>query len=881
MRKSYLWVWLIALMLPFVGYSQNLSDTITQIQYFYNTDPGVGIAGNGGIENVTATDSLEQTFNWTLPGSLTEGIHTLFVRAKDQEGRWSIAMRRSFLITTPPADIEITKLQYFFNTDPGVGVAGNGAIIDVGPADTLDTNLAISLPGSLTEGLHTLFVRVRDQHGRWSIINRRSFLIVTPPDDVEITKLQYFFDADSGFVASSNGEIIDVGPTDTLDQSFVFNMPSYLGEGLHTLFVRVRDQHGRWSIVNRRSFLIVTPPDDLDVTKLQWFVDSDPGVGIAGNGAVVDVGPTDTLEQTFAFNLPTLTEGIHTLFVRVRDQYGRWSIVNRRTFLVVKPVDNMLITHLEYYYNNDPGVGNGNPIDVVDSDTIDQVYDMEVPCLPTGQNFLYVRVRDQHGRWSIIVRDTLDVTSGIAAATVSPAGPLSICPGESVMLSFDSLPGIDYVWRKDGVDLPNDTNSTLVVTTAGDYSVKSTCNGVFTTSNEVTVSELPVVTYYADADGDGYGDAAVDSTDCTQPAGYVQNSTDCDDTNSSINPGATESCNGIDDDCDGSIDEGVQTTYYADGDVDGYGDPAVDSTDCTQPAGYVSNNTDCDDGDANEFPGQIWYIDADGDGYGGSSTTACERPADGYLLSELTGTGTDDCNDGDASINPAASETCNGIDDDCNSLIDDGLPFTTWYHDADGDGYGDPGDSQSTCDGAPSGYIADNTDCNDADANEYPGQTWYLDADGDGYGVGTSTTGCARPADHYTLAELTSTTGDCDDTNSSINPAATESCNGVDDDCDTQIDEGVKNTYYADADGDGYGDASDSLEDCAPPSGYVADNTDCDDGNAAINPGASEACNGIDDDCNSLVDDGLPFVDYYQDADGDGYGNAAVDSKHL
>jgi len=115
-----------------------------------------------------------------------------------------------------------------------------------------------------------------------------------------------------------------------------------------------------------------------------------------------------------------------------------------------------------------------------------------------------------------------------------------------------------------------------------------------------TTGEL--CTWYADGDGDGFGDAdAPLEGDCAgPPAGYVEDASDCDDSDVSINPDALEVCNELDDDCDGEVDEDATDagTWYADADGDSYGDGAVETTRCGQPSGYVDDATDCDDDDA-------------------------------------------------------------------------------------------------------------------------------------------------------------------------------------------------------------------------------------------------------------------------------------------
>jgi len=113
---------------------------------------------------------------------------------------------------------------------------------------------------------------------------------------------------------------------------------------------------------------------------------------------------------------------------------------------------------------------------------------------------------------------------------------------------------------------------------------------------------------------------------------------------------------------------------------------------------------------------------------------------------------------------------------------------------------------------------------------------------------------------------------DCNDTNNSVFPGAVEICNGTDDNCDGETDEGVKQTFYTDADSDGFGNPDLSLEACSAPEGTVEEGTDCDDTDPAISPNAEEICNELDDDCDGDIDEeGGETV--YADADGDGWGD--------
>ena len=270
-----------------------------------------------------------------------------------------------------------------------------------------------------------------------------------------------------------------------------------------------------------------------------------------------------------------------------------------------------------------------------------------------------------------------------------------------------------------------------------------------------------------------------------------------------------------------------------------------------------------------------WYRDDDGDGFGSAAsgtTISCVPPAGHSLRAS-------DCDDGDRAVSPAAAERCNGRDDDCDGLAN-AVVAGDDLEDDDADGFADAACGGPDCDdanasvgpGVPELCDGLDNDCDGVSDGADASVSWFLDLDGDGFGdeAAMPVTAC-EPVEARVPRG-----GDCNDGDAAIRPAAVDACDGVDQDCDGAIDAAAPRlAYYADGDGDGWGDGVATLA-CAPPAGLVDRPADCDDLDPAANPGATEVCSGTDTDCDGSVDESADGV-WFVDADGDGFGIAGTE----
>ncbi|MEX1238726.1 MAG: hypothetical protein WEB30_03385, partial [Cyclobacteriaceae bacterium] len=225
---------------------------------------------------------------------------------------------------------------------------------------------------------------------------------------------EYFFDSDPGFGLAT--PLPGFSANQNVDVVFLASS-SGLSKGMHVLGVRVLDSNNFWSMpVYTPVYVLASDPLAIqDISGAEYFFDTDPGVGNATNVSVGSAGPI--VDFSFAAASSGLSTGMHVLAVRTQNILGEWSIA---TYTPVYVDRSKTISKLEYFFNTDPGVGNGTQIDVTpDTDLLDQIFAMNSSALGPAAHTLSVRVAGQNDFWGMTETVSFVICSA-ATPSISP-----------------------------------------------------------------------------------------------------------------------------------------------------------------------------------------------------------------------------------------------------------------------------------------------------------------------------------------------------------------------------------------------------------------------------------------------------------------------------
>jgi hypothetical protein len=297
---------------------------INRVEYFYDTDPGMG---NGTNFPVTQGVNISNQTAAVSINNLSDGLHNLYIRSRTNNGKWSLTVTNAFVKMSLPANNLINKAEYYFDTDPGLGLGVN---IPVASSDNI-TNQAVAVNiNNLPNGIHNLYLRSRSVAGRWSLTTTMVFVKLVLPN-ATVTATEYFFDTDPGTGLATP---ISMSAADNLNAAIEIPI-SNLATGLHNLYLRTRDANGRWSLTQTSAFVKLNAPNS-PITTAEYFIDTDPGIGKGVPVAMVAANPKTGFAMPV--NVTGLTAGPHTFYLRTKNQLGQWSLTNVFEFTYGSPV---------------------------------------------------------------------------------------------------------------------------------------------------------------------------------------------------------------------------------------------------------------------------------------------------------------------------------------------------------------------------------------------------------------------------------------------------------------------------------------------------------------------------------------------------------------
>jgi len=455
------------------GASSNTTPNGTRVYFFWSVD-GV----SAGVQMVPITSDFRQ-IRFTAPNVNSPQTFHLYVYLALSNGNRAelytdiIVSPTSTTGSTGGSSGNLSRIEYFLDNDPGLGPAR-----PVGGVGSNDQTVDIPIDLSGYTGLHVFSVRARDTQGRWSHTHSRPLLISAGGVPLPITGIEYFFDTDPGYDLATP---IPIAPDATTYASDLGLSAEGLSTGLHTLHLRVKNSAGGWSHTHVRPVVILGSlagnANTLD--RVEYFVDNDPGFG-NGQQAQLPPGTTNLADVAIPLNLTTLSGGLHVFSVRVRNQTGQWSATHSRPFIILPTISSQ-ITRVECYVDTDPGEGRGQTMPFTPNPGSDVVALLDLPLagLPTGRHQLYVRAKDNAGRWSATQSASFTMLTSCSSPTAVLTGSQTITSGQAATLLVAFTGSSPWnLTLSNGQSFSNISSSPLAFTTSPVNTTTYTIGGV-------------------------------------------------------------------------------------------------------------------------------------------------------------------------------------------------------------------------------------------------------------------------------------------------------------------------------------------------------------------------------------------------------------------
>jgi PKD repeat protein len=360
---------------------------------------------------------------------------------------------------------QINKGEYFFDTDPG---QGNGTSLSVTQGDSVSISSSIPI-NALSAGFHKLVMRFHGTNNKWSMNEARAIYVYTlpTPGATLITRAECFFDTDPG---QGNGTALALTSADSIMYNAAVAAGA-LSTGFHKMAIRFRDNNNKWSMNEARTLYVVNVPvvTAAQVTKAEYFFDTDPGQGNAT--AAIVATPGDSVSLVSILPATGLSVGFHKMGIRFRDSNGKWGMNEARTLYIAAPVTaaNAQVTAAEYFFDAiDPGVGKATAIvgfTPGDSATISKI--IVAAGLAAGQTHkLTIRVKDSKNVWGLNETRTFDVCNAPAVANFTTS-----LSGNVLTVTNTSTNAYGYLWKFGDDSTSTAKNTTHTYTYGGKFNV--------------------------------------------------------------------------------------------------------------------------------------------------------------------------------------------------------------------------------------------------------------------------------------------------------------------------------------------------------------------------------------------------------------------------